>query len=668
MKYPFTTSLKFSDCRRSHRSPAVLEGHKMQQLLNRFHRFLIFGALTSSVAFALVFSFLLRFDFELPPAERIDLLCGLSICIPVQLAVFYLARIHRGWWGTIGFRDINRILLANCVGFGLCSAAIIAVRGSSYPRSVHILDFIVCFASIAGIRVVIRMIRDSRQRRQTNRMAKNVLIYGAGRAGAGLAREIDSNPKLNYRVLGFLDDSPRKQGDMVAGIPVLGPGRDAIHIVDNALRRGRTIEEILIAMPSATGRQMHDAVANCGAARVPCRTLPGLGDLLAKTSLTAQIRAVSVEDLLAREAVQLDEIGISQTLAGKVVMVTGAAGSIGSEICRQIGALGPHKVVAMDQAESDLYKIDLDLRKRFPDLALSAEIGDIRDTARVEEIIREHHVECIFHAAAYKHVPLMESHVMEAVQNNVVGTWNVADAASRMNVKSFVLISSDKAVNPANVMGATKRAAELIVCNLAAGRPNNLTRFVAVRFGNVLASNGSVVPLFQSQIASGGPVTVTHPEIRRYFMTVREAVQLVLQASTMGKGSEIFVLDMGEPVRILDLARNMIRLSGLEPDEDIEIRFTGLRPGEKLFEELLTDSEDTLPTYHEKIKIFRETARPHISIHWWLSELRAGIAKRDEGVVIRALLEAIPEYKVSSHWSACAGRPKIKVAPVATAS
>jgi FlaA1/EpsC-like NDP-sugar epimerase len=573
----------------------------MKYFLSRFRRVLIFGILASTIIISLVTSFLLRFDFTVRPAERLDLMWGLAICIPLKLLIFYVGLIHRGWWCTVGLRDVKRIFAANVIASGLCSVAIWAVRGSQYPRSVYFLDFLVCFACISGLRLLVRLVHDARHRRHTTKTAKGVLIYGAGWAGAGLAREIYTNPRLNFRVLGFLDDNPGKQNDMAVGIPVLGFGRDVIHIVRDAARRGRRIDEILIAMPSASGRQMHDAVANCRAAGVPCRTLPDMGDLLKESGLTSQIRPVSVEDLLAREPVELDEAGIFSAFAGKVVMVTGAAGSIGSEICRQIAAIGPQELVALDQAESELFKIDLDLRKRFPDLKLSAEIGDIRSSARVDEVIREHRIECIFHAAAYKHVPLMEDHVLEAAQNNILGTWNVADAASRLGVKSFVMISSDKAVNPTNVMGATKRAAELIVSSYAVEEDN--TRFVAVRFGNVLASNGSVVPLFQSQIASGGPVTVTHPEMRRYFMTVREAVQLVLQASTMGKGSEVFVLDMGEPVRILDLARNMVRLSGLEPDEDIEIRFTGLRPGEKLFEELLTAEEATLPTPHPKLRI-----------------------------------------------------------------
>jgi len=631
------------------------------QFLNRFRRVLIFGALTFTIVVSVAISFLLRFDFELPAAEKLNLLWGLAICIPLKLLVFHVALIHRGWWCTIGVRDIKRMVIANGIASGFCATVIVAGLGFGYPRSIHILDFIVCLATLSGMRLLIRLVHDARQHRgATNTPLKNVLIYGAGWAGAGLAREIYTNPKLHFSVLGFLDDNPRKQNDMVVGIPVLGTGRDAIHIVPDAARRGRRIDEILIAMPSATGRQMHDAVANCRAAGAPCRTLPDMGDLLRETGLSAQMRPVSVEDLLAREPVELDEVGIAAAFAGKVILVTGAAGSIGSEICRQIAAIGPHKLVALDQAESELYKIDLGLRKRFPDLDLSAEIGDIRNAARVEEIIRKHHVECIFHAAAYKHVPLMENHAVEAAHNNVLGTWNLAEAASRLNVQSFVMISSDKAVNPTNVMGATKRATELILSSFAAEEG---TKFVAVRFGNVLASNGSVVPLFQSQIAAGGPVTVTHPEMRRYFMTVREAVQLVLQASIMGKGSEIFVLDMGEPVRILDLARNMVRLSGLEPDEDIEIRFIGLRPGEKLFEELVTDSEDILPTYHDKIKIFRGATRSHASMQRWISELGVHVARRDDNGVIRSLLEVIPEYQVSNgHRVACLSQPRLRVA------
>src|ERR1051326_9118343 len=618
----------------------------MRYISEKFRNSLIFGTLTLSIAFSVIASFLLRFDFQVPPSERLDLVLGLAICAPLKLIAFYFARLHRGWWTTVGIRDLKRIFAANVIASTVVVFTMMLVHGSRYPRSAYVIDLVLCFAAISGFRLLLRVVHEARQQRNLPTTTKNVLIYGAGWAGTSVAREIYGNPRLNMRVLGFLDDDSNKQNEMVAGIPVVGPGRDAIRIVHDAARRGRKIDEILIAMPSANGKQMHNAVANCRAAHVPFRTLPDMGNLLLESVLTSQIRPVSVEDLLSREPVQLDEVGIADAFAGKVVLVTGAAGSIGSEICRQIAAIGPQKLVALDQAESELFKIDLELRKRFPEVALSAQIGDIRDAARVEEIIRKYHVECIFHAAAYKHVPLMEDHVTEAAQNNVLGTWNMAEAASRLKVKTFVMISSDKAVNPTNVMGATKRAAELIVCGFA-NRENNITKFVSVRFGNVLASNGSVVPLFQAQIAQGGPITVTHPEMRRYFMTVREAVQLVLQASIMGKGSEVFVLDMGEPVRILDLARNMIRLSGLEPDEDIEIRFTGLRPGEKLFEELLTDSEDILPTYHEKIKIFGGPSRSHVSMRRWISELGGHIAKQDDRAIIRSLVEVVPEYQVS---------------------
>jgi FlaA1/EpsC-like NDP-sugar epimerase len=372
--------------------------------------------------------------------------------------------------------------------------------------------------------------------------------------------------------------------------------------------------------------------------------------MLAGKVLTAQIRDLSPTDLLGREPVRLDEGRIRENIAGKSVLVTGAAGSIGSELCRQAAKYKPVRLIAFDQAESDLFKIDLELRKKFPDLDIVSEIGDIRDPQRVENVICRYAVDSVFHAAAYKHVPLMETHVLEAVKNNVIGTWNVARAAQRNGVSRFLMVSSDKAVNPVNIMGVTKRVAELIVCAMQAAAGSG-TQYVSVRFGNVLGSNGSVVPLFQAQIASGGPVTVTHPEIRRYFMTVREAVALVLQASTMGKSSEVFILDMGEPIRIVDLARNMIRLAGFAPDEEIEIRFTGLRPGEKLYEELITEGENVLPTYHEKIKIFKGPPVSLDSIERWLADLGVLLERRAAAAVVAHLQKLVPEYRPSRIWT-----------------
>jgi len=404
-------------------------------------------------------------------------------------------------------------------------------------------------------------------------------------------------------------------------------------------------------MPSATGRQMREAVAHCRAADVSCKTLPGLGKLLTDQVLTAQIRNVSLEDLLGREQVRMEEQRIQLRIAGRSVLVTGAAGSIGSELCRQIARFKPGRLIALDQAESELFRIDLELREKFPELSLTAEVGDIRDARRIDEIIRQHEVDSVFHAAAYKHVPMMEAHALEAVRNNVLGTWNVVEAAARNRVQNFLMISSDKAVNPTSIMGATKRVAELIVSAAAEGAGRKTT-FVSVRFGNVLGSNGSVVPLFQQQIARGGPVTVTHPNIRRYFMSVQEAVQLVLQASTMGHGSEIFVLDMGEPIRIVDLAQNMIRLAGLTPHEDIEIRMVGLRPGEKLYEELTSQGENIVPTYHEKIKIFKGPNVRAEEIENWIRGLDVLLRRRNPLTVVEHLKQLVPEYRPDGAWAA----------------
>jgi FlaA1/EpsC-like NDP-sugar epimerase len=396
-------------------------------------------------------------------------------------------------------------------------------------------------------------------------------------------------------------------------------------------------------MPSATGRQMREAHASCRAAGISCETVPGLADLLNGRYLTDQIRSISLEDLLGREQIRLEQDRIQASIAGNSILITGAAGSIGSELCRQTASFRPRIMVLLDRGESDLFKIDQELRKLHPDLVIIPIIGDIRDAVTIEEVLQTYSTKSIYHAAAYKHVPMMESHVLEAVRNNVIGTWNLVKIAQKCKVANFLMISTDKAVNPTSMMGATKRVAELIV-SAASNEPNNITNFVSVRFGNVLGSNGSVVPTFQAQIAARGPVTVTHPEMRRYFMSIREAVQLVLQASTMGKGSEIFVLDMGEPVRILDLAYNMIQLAGLVPEEDIEIRFTGVRPGEKLFEEISMNGENMLPTYHEKIRIFAGAAVNHKAVAKWVSQLELLISQRDVLKIQSHLAALVPEY------------------------
>jgi FlaA1/EpsC-like NDP-sugar epimerase len=595
-------------------------------------------------------AFLLRFDFSVLP-ENADLLkIVLLLAVVIKLPVFVAAGLHRGWWQYVGIGDVFRVLRANIVASILLGAAVYLLVGPRFPRSICVIDLLLCFFMTGGLRFTVRVYNELLAAELPASQPKGILIYGAGLAGATLAREIRANKELNYKIIGFLDDDVPKRGAVIMEARVLGGGRDAAMVVDHYKQRSTNVEEIIIAMPSATGRQMREAVANCRSAGVPCKTVPGLSDLLEGKVLSAQIRDLSVTDLLGREPVHLQEGCIRSTTYGRSVLVTGAAGSIGSELCRQIADFEPRRLVILDQAESDLFRIDLELKRRFPDLRVIPQIGNIRDGRSIDSLLERYPADSIFHAAAYKHVPMMEGHPLAAAETNVLGTWNLVRAAQRHGTSSFLMISSDKAVNPVNIMGLTKRVAELVVGSCSAGSRVTETKFVSVRFGNVLGSNGSVVPLFQEQIASGGPVTVTHPEVRRYFMTTREAVQLVLQASTMGKESEVFVLDMGEPIRIVDLARNMIRLSGLEPDDDIEIRYTGLRPGEKLFEELALKGENILSTYHEKIKIFKGPSFDSARIKLWLLELEALLRSQNEQAVVEHLRVLVPEYEPEGIW------------------
>jgi FlaA1/EpsC-like NDP-sugar epimerase len=446
---------------------------------------------------------------------------------------------------------------------------------------------------------------------------------------------------MGYQAAGFLDDDPQKQSLRLDGIRVLG-GRSELAAIAARLE----IAEIWLALPTATGADIATILEHCHTANVAVKRIPPLAEWIDQQVLVNQSREVRLEDLLGRPAAELDTVEIRARLAGKVVLVTGAGGSIGSELCRQIASYVPAALVGVDHAENALYEIDHLLRKQFPDVAFYPEVGNIRDRRRLEEIFRQHRPAAVYHAAAYKHVPMMETHVLEAVENNVFGTRNVARAAMSSGAETFVLVSSDKAVRPANVMGATKRVAEL-VC-LAAATPLSRTRFLAVRFGNVLGSNGSVIPLFKRQIASGGPVTVTHPDMRRFFMTVSEAAQLVLQAAALGSGQEVFVLDMGEPVRILDLARKMILLSGRKPDQDIRIEFSGVRPGEKLYEEVSAIEEDTVPTPHPQIRVFTGRRAAADAVADTLENLRRAVDARDAAGAVLCLKEMIPDYNPSS--------------------
>jgi len=591
----------------------------------------------SVFALCAVSAFLLRFDFNIPNSHLHYLHWALLVWVPIKALVFRLLDLDRGWWRFVSIHDVDRLVAAN-VGGSLVGGLILFFATPGFPRSIYILDLILCFMATAGMRVCLRLILESAG--QSGAAGTRILIYGAGLGGVTLLREIRLNNKLRYTACGFIDDNPRKKGVAIQGLKVLGTGEDL-----QSIAARERIEEVLVALPSATGAEMTTILNRCHAAGLKCRTIPALAEIIEGSGLASQIREVAVEDLLGRNTVRLEEDQIRASLQGRVVLVTGAAGSIGSELCRQIARFQPAAIVGFEVAESPLFALQQEMRHAFPAVPFHAEIGSIQNVGRLNEVLSKYSPSVVYHAAAYKHVPMMEAHVFEAVENNVFGTYNLAVAAAEHGVRDFVMISSDKAVRPTSVMGCTKRVAELLLLTLR----NGSTKYVAVRFGNVLGSNGSVIPIFKKQIAAGGPVTVTHPDMRRYFMTIPEACQLVLQAAVIGKSKQICVLDMGEPVRIVDLARNLILLSGLRPDEDIRIEFTGVRPGEKLYEELSTDGEDTVPTSHEKIRIYVGPDMPHEDMAMWLDYLREICESRDLGRLVVALKDVVIDYSPSAH-------------------
>jgi FlaA1/EpsC-like NDP-sugar epimerase len=505
-----------------------------------------------------------------------------------------------------------------------------------YPRSVLAIDLILTVLFVGGTRFAVRAYTEGAQRGTAE---LNTLIVGAGRAGSTIARELKRNSQLNLKPVGFIDDDPSKHGIRIHGLTVLGPS----DCMSEILRRLR-IRCVLIAIPSASGSQIEQIIAKCRQCKVDFKILPPFSrHISGGRSSIANLRNARLEDLLGRQPVQIDLASIRNQLEGKVLLITGAGGSIGSELSRQVCDFAPREVILVDRSENALFQLGLDLSTSRPQQHFAPVIADIQDVSAMRETFALHRPDIVFHAAAYKHVPLMEQSCFQAVTNNIFGTYNVALVARQFGCKNFVMISSDKAVKPTNVMGVTKRIAELIILGLQYEH----TRYVAVRFGNVLGSNGSVVPIFQQQIAAGGPVTVTHPEARRFFMTIPEAVQLVLQASTMGVASDIFVLEMGQQIRITDMARNLIRLSGLEPDQDIPIIYTGLRPGEKLFEELMLDGEGVKPTSHPKIRVLDGGPVSFEQVQLWLDELSALVEAKNVYGLIQTFQRIVPEYKPS---------------------
>jgi FlaA1/EpsC-like NDP-sugar epimerase len=586
-------------------------------------------------AFAWLGAYWLRFNLEVPSEFQAAALSTLLWVVPLQAVVFWRFGLYRGIWRFASLPDLKRIVLAVGIAALLVPVMLILFRVQSVvPRSVLILDPLLLVIAMGGNRLAYRAWKEHRLASVLRPDSKPVLVAGAGSAADFLLRELARNP-AGFHVVGLLDDSRDKQGRLVQGILVLG-GLSDVAVWAHKME----VEDIVLALPSAAHEVRKRITQACTEAGLNVMTIPSLEDLVAGRVSVSSLRRIELDDLLGRDPVQLDDSGLHRLLTGKVVMVTGAGGSIGSELCRQIARFEPAKLVLFEQSELALYAMEQDLPQHFPDLAIVLVIGDVKNAVWMNRVMSEHHPAVVFHAAAYKHVPLMENaNAWEAVRNNVLGTQIVAAAAQAQGVGKFVMISTDKAVNPTNVMGATKRLAEM-ACQ-AMQQPTG-TRFVSVRFGNVLGSSGSVIPKFQKQIEAGGPVTVTHPEITRFVMSIPEAAQLVLQAGLMGEGGEIFVLDMGEPVRITELARLMIRLSGAD-EARIRIEYTGLRPGEKLYEELLADDESTLPTPHPKLRV----AKARAADAGWYAECQAWLAHPgpyDETTVKRQLKTWVPEY------------------------
>jgi FlaA1/EpsC-like NDP-sugar epimerase len=615
--------------------------HRLDRALARLrpHRepaALVIDALLVGIAWNATYLFRLGFErwFTARPSYDLWLMLGV---MGVYALMFRLLKVPKGIWRFSGFGEVRRLVWA-CAAAGTLSAALVlAMQLSKVPRAVLALHPVFTLMAVTLARMLYRMLYEHTRARisGSDRRIRRALVLGAGEAGRMLAAGIHQQ---GWNVLGFLDDDPNKQGGRISGVPVLGPLQ--------ALRDEEVLADathLILAMPSTRGarrREVLELAANTG---LPVVTVPSADELRDGNQRVDRLREIEPEDLLGREPVQLDEAGIAATLSGKTVLITGAGGSIGSELCRQVAHYRPARLVLYELSEFNLYSIEQDLVARFPWLPLSRLVGDVKDLAHLRHTMARAHPQVVFHAAAFKHVPLMEDgNALAALRNNTLGTYHAALAAAEAGAERFVLISTDKAVNPTNVMGATKRAAELVVSTLAAQHP--ATRFMAVRFGNVLGSSGSVIPKFKEQIARGGPVTVTHPEIIRYFMTIPEAARLVLQAAAIGDSGQVLVLDMGEPVRIVELARQLIRLSGHSADE-IEIEFSGLRSGEKLYEELLADADTSVPTRVARLRIARLDQRS--ALHGPLLELAQLAAPIDDDAVRDALERAVPEYRRS---------------------
>jgi FlaA1/EpsC-like NDP-sugar epimerase len=621
--------------------PQPLTATYRRHLRNRY----LFGLDVLLFGLSTLLAFALRFEgFDWPEPYRYAALLYLLVSLPLKLLIFWSVGMYRRLWRHAGVVEVERIVAAAAASGAAClllGAAVLPLSGAvpyRIPLSVLFLDLLLTAAAAALPRLAVRAL-GRRHHRRNLEDARPALIVGAGAAGELIVKELLGHPQLGLNPIGFVDDDRAKHGQRMCDLPVFGSLRQ---IKDIVLQYA--IEEVIIAMPRAPGRIVREVVRAAAEAGAGTRTVPGIYDIISGRVAVGELRQVEIQDLLRREPIQTDFESVRSLGTGEVVLVTGAGGSIGSELCRQLARLSPGRIVVLGHGENSIFDIYHELIESFPAVAVSPVIADTRDRERMRHVFAAHRPFAVFHAAAHKHVPLMEENVVEAVTNNVLGTRNVAELAAEFGTEHLVLISTDKAVRPTNVMGATKRVAEEIVQAIAELEGRN---FVAVRFGNVLGSRGSVIPTFLRQIRKGGPVTITHPEMRRYFMTIPEAVQLVLQAGALGRGGEVFVLDMGEPVKILDLASDLIRLSGLEVGADIEIRFTGTRPGEKLYEELFFSSENAIPTPHPKVLRARNGTLP-AGLGTQVDRLIAAAQRGDGEDELRAMLQRlVPDFAAS---------------------
>jgi FlaA1/EpsC-like NDP-sugar epimerase len=623
---------------------------RKKNILLEYRRMPIVLAHICLISSAYFFAFYIRFDFSLPSKYFPFFSETISYLVLIKVLTFHYFGLFAGLWRYVSMEDLWQIIKANIIStvvFMLLAGFVLRLH--SFPRSIFILDFILCVGLISGVRFANRAFREKFRPMPLGRKKIKTIIVGAGTSGIMILKELRNNPQFDYDVVGFVDDDPSKKGFSIYGLKVLGDRKKIPKIIDKY-----GVEEIIIAIPAAKGTVIRDIISYCQEPTVKIKIAPDLSKILSG-DLIIKLKDVSPEDLLNRESVKIDMHEIESYIKNKKVLITGGCGSIGSEISRQVAGFSPPQLILFDHNENDLYFLCRELKRDFPGLSLEIIMGDIEDSGLLRAAFTKLKPQIVFHSAAFKHVPLMEENPSAAVKNNVTATRKITYASDQFGVERFIYISTDKAVNPTSVMGATKRIGEMIVQSRA---ETSRTKFISVRFGNVLGSKGSVVPLFKKQIEEGGPVTVTDPEVKRYFMSLKEAVQLVLQAGAIGEGGEIFILDMGEQIKIYDLARNMIALSGLKPGKDIDIEFIGLRPGEKLYEEILHDSEQDSSTKHDKIYIAQPGKFVQEELWGKIKELEKLAGEEAKEEIINKIKEIVTSYTNTKNNNVSAQKEK----------